>query len=168
VLNSSRTWFELSIVSVLRKPEYSVYQTGPPGFGVWVLKWILYESTSRGSLGYCYSLLWFIKWLEVYWISFEQISLTKSECPILIVLIPLRVLLNFRIAYSPTSRWHQGTFSKSLIHFSYVIWVFTYHIVELDICLVVYPVPCMRFIESTGTRCGVFSLVPWRPSTLIR
>jgi hypothetical protein len=33
-------------------------------------------------------------------------SLTKLDCPVLSVLIPLQVLLNFRIAYSPP---HQVT-----------------------------------------------------------
>jgi hypothetical protein len=38
-------------------------------------------------------------------------SLTKSECPVLAVLILLQALLNFRITYSPPSMRHQGTFS---------------------------------------------------------
>jgi hypothetical protein len=29
-------------------------------------------------------------------------SLIKSDCPVLAVLIPLQVLLNFRIVYSPS------------------------------------------------------------------
>jgi hypothetical protein len=86
-------------------------------FGVWILEYILCESTSRGSLGYCYILILFIKCLEVYWIGFVQISQTKPECPVLAVLIPLRVLLNFIIAYSPPSRRHQGTFTSTIILF---------------------------------------------------
>jgi hypothetical protein len=34
-------------------------------------------------------------------------SLTKPECPVLTALIPLLVLLNFRIVYSPSSSRHQ-------------------------------------------------------------
>jgi hypothetical protein len=41
-------------------------------------------------------------------------SLTKPDCPVLAVLIPLQVLLNFRIVYSPSSRRHQGTFTYPL------------------------------------------------------
>jgi hypothetical protein len=35
------------------------------------------------------------------------------DCLILTVLIPLQVLLNFRIAYSPPFKRHQGTFTSS-------------------------------------------------------
>jgi hypothetical protein len=41
-------------------------------------------------------------------------SLTKSDCLILTVIIPLQVLLNFKIVYSPSpSTRHQGTFRAS-------------------------------------------------------
>jgi hypothetical protein len=53
------------------------------------------------SPGYCYILILFIKCLEVNWIGFVVNSLTKSDCPVLAVLISLQVLLYFRIAYSP-------------------------------------------------------------------
>jgi hypothetical protein len=40
-------------------------------------------------------------------------SLIKPDCPVLAVLIPLQVLLNFRIAYSPPFRQHKGTFNTA-------------------------------------------------------
>jgi hypothetical protein len=113
-LNLSGTRFELSIISVPRKLECPICQTRVSGFEVWVLEYILFEYTSRGSPSYCYTLLLFIKCLEVYWIDFMLNSLTKPECLILVVLIPLWDLLNFRIAYSPPSMWHQGTFNMPL------------------------------------------------------
>jgi hypothetical protein len=114
VLNSSGTHRSFPQVSVPRKPECSDYQTRLFGFGVWVLEWILYESTSIASPGYCYNLLLFIKCLEINWIGFVVNSLTKLDCPVLAVLIPQQVLLNFRIAYSTPSGQHQGTFTKLL------------------------------------------------------
>jgi hypothetical protein len=38
----------------------------------------------------------------------------KLNCSVLTVLILLWVLLNFRIAYSPPSRWHEETFTRGL------------------------------------------------------
>jgi hypothetical protein len=50
--------------------------------------------------------------MEVNGIGFVVNSLTKPDCSVLTVLIPLQVLLNFRIAYSPLpSMRHQGTFN---------------------------------------------------------
>jgi hypothetical protein len=41
----------LFTVSIPKKLDCSVYQTGASDFGHLVLKWILCESTSRGSSG---------------------------------------------------------------------------------------------------------------------
>jgi hypothetical protein len=46
-------------------------------------------------------LLLFIKCLKDLLSMIVLISLTKLECPVLVVLIPLLVLLNFKNAYSP-------------------------------------------------------------------
>jgi hypothetical protein len=47
----------------------------------------------------------------------RSVQFAKLDCPILTILIPLQVLLNFRITYSPPpSRWHQGTFNFIVEH----------------------------------------------------
>jgi hypothetical protein len=82
VSNSSGTHRSFPQVSVPRKPECPVCQTGLSRFGVWVFEYILCESTSIGSSGYCYSLLLFIKCLKVNWVGFMVNSLTKPDCSI--------------------------------------------------------------------------------------
>jgi hypothetical protein len=80
--SSSGTQSELSIVSVSRKSECLIWQTEVSDFKVWVLEYILCESISIGSSGYCYSFILYIKCLEVKWIDFVLNSMTKSEGPI--------------------------------------------------------------------------------------
>jgi hypothetical protein len=39
---------------------------------------------------------------------------------------------------------------------------------RIRVCLVVYTLPCLRTIKSSGTQCGDCYLMPQRPTTLIR
>jgi hypothetical protein len=59
----------------------------------------------------------------------QIVQFAKPDCPALAVLILLHVLLNFRIAYSPPSRRHQGTFSTQARYDS--IWVIVDHITKV-------------------------------------
>jgi hypothetical protein len=39
---------------------------------------------------------------------------------------------------------------------------------RIGFCLVIYMVPCLRTIDSSGTQCGDYYSIPQRPTTLIR
>jgi hypothetical protein len=58
--------------------------------------------------------------------------------------------------------------SKSFICFSYVIYGFTYHIVELVFVLSYIWSRVWGSIEYSGTRCGNYYLIPQRLTALIR
>jgi hypothetical protein len=58
--------------------------------------------------------------------------------------------------------------SKSLIRFSYVIYVFTYHIVELVFVLLYIRFCVWGSIEYSGIRCSDYYLIPQRLTALIR
>jgi hypothetical protein len=70
----------------------------------------------------------------------------------------------------PTTLAQNGRFtnhSKSFIQFSYVIYAFTYRIVEL-----VFFLSCIQYcvwgaIEYSGTQCGDYYLIPPRLTNLI-
>jgi hypothetical protein len=102
-------------------------------------------------------LLLFIKFLKVNGIGFVVNSLTKLDCPVLTVLIPLQVLLNFRITYSPPSRRHQGTFrvQNALVKImNMFLWMGT-DTVHAGKCLVAWPY-IQRLFELGGL--GVLDL----------
>jgi hypothetical protein len=67
----------------------------------------------------------------------------------------------------PQSGWF-ANHSMSFIRFSYVIFAFTYHIVELVFVLSYIWSRVWGSIEYSGTRCGDYDLIPWMSTTLIR
>jgi hypothetical protein len=141
-----KTWCDVWDIMIVEEwltriwPWFTMHQRRASLWIVW-----FYESTFRGSSGYCYSLLLFIICLKVNWIDFVVNSLTKLDYPILTVLIPLQVLLNFRITYSPLSRRHQWTFKYP---WSCIIMHFVPHALHQLIVTVIYI--CAR-LRGAGT-----------------
>jgi hypothetical protein len=66
----------------------------------------------------------------------------------------------------PRSGWF-ANHSKLFIRFSYVIYAFTYHIVELVFILSYIRSRVWGSIEYSGTQCGDYYLIRWRLTTLI-
>jgi hypothetical protein len=67
----------------------------------------------------------------------------------------------------PQSGWF-ADHSKSLIHFSYIVCAFTYHIVELVFILSYIRFRVWGSIKYSGICCGDYYLIPQRLTILIR